>query len=272
MISATSDIAVEMCVRWQERGWNLCGTYFTKGKNYQLLKEKNIPLVACNMADELFIDRAAQEIKKLSPDWDFVVFATGSLAPVGPFEKVDIDQWSSAVQLNFVHQMRMLHRLLAFRGPKSVEKSVIFFAGGGANNAVTGYSSYALSKIALIKAVELLDAEIEDVKFTIIGPGWVKTKIHQATIEAGHELAGENFAKTKQKMESDECVPISSVIDSFEWALAAPKNIVSGRNFSTAFDSWGEEELSRLLAADVNMYKLRRAGNNALVKQKREKI
>ena len=36
--------------------------------------------------------------------------------------------------------------------------------------------AYTLSKIASIKAVELLDAEVKDTKFTILGPGGLRLK------------------------------------------------------------------------------------------------
>ena len=42
---------------------------------------------------------------------------------------------------------------------------------------------------------ELLDAEIHDTAFTILGPGWVNTKIHQSTLANKHK-AGENYKKT----------------------------------------------------------------------------
>jgi len=167
--------------------------------------------------------------------------------------------------LNFLNQLRLLHRLLPFRNQNTTEKSVLFFAGGGTNNPVNHYSAYTISKIALIKSCELLDSEISDVKFSIIGPGWVKTKIHNSTLLSGEEMAGKNYLKTKQKLDSDECVPINQVIDSFEWVLSQPKKIVGGRNFSTVFDRWGSAELIKQLLSDENMYKLRRHKNDVLV-------
>jgi len=265
IVSATSDIATEMCIRWKKRGWNLCGTYFSQGENYKLLNESGVPLVHCDISLPKSIDHAANVLREKMKDWDFLLFATGSLAPVGSFEKVDIDLWISSIQLNFLNQLRLLHRLLPSRNPEAAEKSVLFFAGGGTNNAVSFYSAYTLSKIGLIKACELLNFEISDVKFVIIGPGWLKTKIHQATLDAGEELAGNNFAKTKEKLNSNNCVSTAKVIESFEWVLSQPKKIVGGRNFSTAFDKWGTEELATLLLQDENMYKLRRYKNDILV-------
>lgn len=261
IVSATSDIATEMCIQWKEKGWMICGTYHSQGPNYQRLKEKEIPLYPCNLFDEKSVDESAQLMGEFLPGWDLILFAPGSQIPVGPFERVDMDEWSSSIHLNFLSQMRMLHRLLPFRDFSEKEKTVLFFAGGGTNNAVINYSAYTVSKIALIKMCELLDAEIPDVKFSIIGPGWVKTKIHGATLKAGTKWAGANFEKTKMKLSSDECVPIQQVIDSFEWVISQPKTIVSGRNFSTVFDQWGSEKLVELLSTNKDMYKLRRFGN-----------
>lgn len=266
IISATSDIATEMCLQWKKRGWSLCGTFFSKGENYQSLSQEGIPLFYCNLFDSASVDATAEQLKQKFGPWDFLLFATGSQVPVGPFEQVDVDSWVSSINLNFLNQMRLLHRLLPNRTCATKEKSVLFFAGGGTNNAVTNYSAYTLSKIGLIKACELLDAEIGDVKFSIIGPGWVKTKIHNATLECGEAWAGKNFEKTKQKLNSEECVLITDVIQSFEWVLSQSKKIVGGRNFSTVFDRWGSEELAKLLAQDENMYKLRRSKNDVLVK------
>jgi len=261
VISATSDIATEMCVQWKKKGWSICGTYLSEGDNYKRLKEQNIPLIPCNLLEESSIDRAAHLLGESIQQWDLLIFAPGSQVPVGSFDKVDFNEWASSIHLNFLNQMRMLHKLLPFRDPLCKEKTVLFFAGGGTNNAVVNYSAYTVSKIALIKMCELLDAEIPDVKFSIIGPGWVKTKIHEATLEAGEKWAGDNFEKTKLKLNSNECVPVQQVIASFEWVISQPKTIVSGRNFSTVFDQWGSEELVRLLANNKNMYKLRRFGN-----------
>lgn len=265
IVSATSDIATNICLHWKKKKWDLFGTYLSQAENYETLSKEQIPLVFCNLADSASTDAAGKILLESARDWDFILFATGSQIPVGLFEKVDINSWVNSIHINFLNQMRLLHHLLPGRNLYSKEKSVIFFAGGGTNNAVNYYSAYTLSKISLIKACELLDSEIADVKFSIIGPGWVKTKIHDATLQSGEERAGKNFEKTKQKLSSDDCVPISQVIKSIDWTLSQPKKIVGGRNLSTVFDKWGTDELVQLLSQDENMYKLRRFKNDILV-------
>ena len=138
--------------------------------------------------------------------------------------------------------------------------SVLFFAGGGTNNATTNYMAYTLSKIASIKAVELLDAEVKDTKFTILGPGWVKTKIHKSTIDQPGS-SGDNYKKTIQNFKNDNFYPMSNVIKCCNWLINSSKNLVGGRNFSAVFDPWNSKKIN-LIKKDRNNFKLRRYGNN----------
>ena len=47
------------------------------------------------------------------------------------------------------------------------------------------YSAYCVGKLLLIKMTELLDSECPDLQVSIIGTGWVNTKIHRQTLAAG---------------------------------------------------------------------------------------
>ena len=169
---------------------------------------------------------------------------------------------SKSVRANFTGQLQIVRELLPARNLNSSHgPCVIFFAGGGTNNAVKNYSAYTISKIALIKMCELLDAEIPDTRFTILGPGWVKTKIHQETLRAG-KVAGANYQRTLHKLESDECTPMERVLDFLDWAIEQPREVIGGRNFSIVNDLWGTGRLNQQLAATPDMFKLRRFLND----------
>ena len=109
--------------------------------------------------------------------------------------------------------------------------------------------------------VEILSEEIFDLKTTIIGPGWVKTKIHDETLKAGVTFAGENYEKTLEQLQKPVLTDIADIIRTFEWCMNQPKSIVSGRNFSVVHDTL-DDNLIVELKADSNMYKLRRSKNN----------
>ncbi|HWB11906.1 MAG TPA: SDR family oxidoreductase [Pirellulales bacterium] len=262
VISATSDIGRALAVNWLAAGCEVHGTYRTPGATVDELTNAGAGVLRCDLADAASIRGAGEELRQRAPDWDVLVLAAGTIEPIGPFAECDFDQWSTSVQVNFTGQMHLLRELLPARR-RGGEPLALFFAGGGTNNATVNYSAYTLAKVALIKAVELLAAEMGDCRFSIVGPGWVNTKIHQATLAAGPR-AGDAYHRTLDKVATDDWVPMDRVVECCNWLVQAPGEVVSGRNFSTAFDAWGDERLDKLLRNDPDMYKLRRAGNGRL--------
>jgi NAD(P)-dependent dehydrogenase (short-subunit alcohol dehydrogenase family) len=268
IISASSDIGAAMSERWLEQGWNVWGTHRTVTPALRALEDAGLKSVYCDLASIKSVKAACSELIESCSEWDVLVLAPGTQEPVGNFETLAFDKWRESIQVNFTEQLGIVHALLSTRRTKGVEVEplVLFFAGGGTNNAVVKYSGYVISKVALIKMCEFLDAEIEDTRFSIVGPGWVKTKIHQATLDAGEKAAGKNFQETQRKLESDELTPMQDVLDCCDWVIDSPRNVVSGRNFSVVYDRWRDERLADLLREYPDMYKLRRAGNHILVK------
>jgi NAD(P)-dependent dehydrogenase (short-subunit alcohol dehydrogenase family) len=269
IISASSDIGTAMSQRWLAYGWNVFGTYRTQSRAVDELRIRGMKLVHCDLSSVKSIHDACADLRALCPQWDVLVLCPGTQDPVGGFAECDFDEWEGSVRVNFTSQMRIVHELLpSRRGNPTLEPCVLLFAGGGTNNAPVNYSAYVISKIALIKMCELLDAEISDTRFVIVGPGWVKTKMHESTLRAGVR-AGVNYQRTVEKLAGDECTPMHQVLDCCDWLVDAPREWISGRNFSVVYDMWGTEELAQRLAGEPSMYKLRRYGNEWLVKNVR---
>ena len=267
IIASSSDIGSAMARRWRKKAWNVFGTYRTKSYATAELSTIGVELIQCDLSDNSSVQKACLELRNLCPLWDNLILSAGFQEPIGPFMNCNFDDWEDSIQVNFTNQLRIVKELLPNRNTNNMlGPCVLFFAGGGTNNATVNYSAYTISKIALIKMTELLDAEITDTRFAIVGPGWVKTKIHQSTLDAGSK-AGDNYDKTRVMLASEKCTPMEDVLDCCDWIIGSPKEIISGRNFSTVFDLWGSEALELKLIEDSNMYKLRRYGNDILVKK-----
>ena len=264
IISASSGIGEALGKSWAQKGWKVFGTYRTKSDSVnELERDFGVSFVPCDLRSTPSIEGACRHLKQICPVWDVLVFATGSLDPIGPFEKISFDEWEKSIQVNFIQQMRILHALLPNRArTASREPCVLLFAGGGVNNAVVNYSSYTISKISLTKICELLDAEMPDVRFAIVGTGWVKTKIHEATLRAGAEMAGINFQRTEEKFKSSDWVPMEQVIECCTWIATTSSKGVRGRNFSVTHDAFGDPALEKILERNPDMYKLRRSNNS----------
>ncbi|MEI7682433.1 MAG: SDR family oxidoreductase [Betaproteobacteria bacterium] len=264
IVSISSDIGAALARRWLARGWAVSGTYRTRSAATDQLAEAGAKLVACDAGERGAVEAGCTELNRLCPAWDVLVVASGTTEPIGPFAATDFDEWAQSIEVNFTSQMRITHRLLPSRRTDApTAPCVVYFAGGGTNNATTNYSAYTVSKLALIKMCELLDAEMPGLRFAILGPGWVNTKIHHETLRAG-ERAGANLARTRHKLERGDFTRMQDVLDCCDWLVASSREEIGGRNFSVAHDPWNSAQLSEALLSDPELYKLRRAGNGLL--------
>jgi NAD(P)-dependent dehydrogenase (short-subunit alcohol dehydrogenase family) len=261
IISISSDIGTSIGLDWLKQGEHVVGTYRTWSKNCDDLLALGATLVHCDLIVDESQRQAVEAIAKLGR-WDVLVIAPGTQEPVGLFEETPFDKWEESIAVNFTKPISILHRLLTIRNSGLSETSrILFFAGGGTNSATERYSAYTVSKIALIKICELLDFEFDDCAFSILGPGWVESKIHEATITAA-SLAGDNYLKTLEMRRLNLMNPVSIVVDACNWILTQPKEVVGGRNFSAVNDKFHDPELVDNLISNPSMYKLRRSGNS----------
>ncbi len=262
IISISSDIGNALAKRWRRKGLEVYGTYRTPSSLVDDLEKSGVQTFQCDVGNNLSLRKTCAQLRLTVKSWDYLILCPGTQEPVGAFTDCDFDRWVKSLEVNFIRQLQAVHELLPSRNTKGQHPPVVlFFAGGGTNSAPVNYSAYTVSKIALIKMCELLDAEIPDTHFVIMGPGWVKTKIHQATLQAGPK-AGANYQKTIAKLSGDECTPMETVLDCCDWLLGAERRVVGGRNFSVVFDQWGKTALTKKLLKDPHMYKLRRQGND----------
>ena len=256
IISISSDIGFELAKFWNSKGYEISGTYRKFSKSCRIMSSLGIKLFPCDLKNKKSMLSLKKKISK-NYSWDWLIVAAGTQEPIGKFENIEFNLWSESVNVNFISQLQALHILLKFRKNNS---RVLFFAGGGTNNSIVNYSAYTISKIALIKICEILSSEIKNCIFTILGPGWVKTKIHNSTLKSKHS-AGENYKKTKNMLKSNECYPIEKVIECCDWIFNAEKKIVNGRNFSAVHDPWNKKNIKKVAIND-NTFKLRRFNND----------
>jgi len=242
ILSVNSEIGSSVALDFIKKKNSVIGTYNNKTKIINELKKKGVVLYKLDLKNKKKVDMVAKKILSKSKNWDYLVSATGSLEPISSILKSNIDKWESSIYINCLGQIRFLKNLLIKNKKK---RKILFFAGGGTNNAIKNYSAYTLSKILLIKFVELLDFEEKLINVGILGPGYIETKLHKKKIN--------NKENQKKKL--------NKVIKFVNWFFLKSKKIVSGRNFSLINDEWGSKKLDNLLKKNQDLYKLRRFGN-----------
>lgn len=267
ILSAGSDIGRELAERYLAAGHQVAGTYRSERSVAELEPHPNLHLFKCDLADPPSIRAALSAFREEVGVWDTFISSAGTEEPIGPFFECDFDEWEQSVIVNASAQLRVLHGLYPLRRPGKLNHAM-FFAGGGTNNPFRNYSAYCISKIFLIKVCELLDDENDDLNVFIVGPGFVRTKIHRQTL-CRPQLAGPNYEKTRAWVESDEPgTSFDDIYECIEWCKALGKRGAGGRNFSIVHDQWrdGGAALTEALLQDTDKFKLRRHGNGVLTR------
>ncbi len=261
ILGVSSDIGRELGLRYTRAGWRVVGTYRTA--HYKEGLPNDWVLFPCDVLDQSQIDQITAQCLKMEIQWETWISAVGVLDPIGPFSQVSFSDWERSVQANCLAPLSVLHSMYPFRSIGNMS-SVAFFAGAGSNGPATNYSAYCASKIFLIKMTELLDDENPDLNVFIIGPGIVKTRIHQQTIVAGSR-AGMNLEKVNSFLTNETAgVSHDEIFDCLMWCHKAGKEVVGGRNISLVGDAWrsGGLALKDKLLSNSQIYKLRRFGND----------
>lgn len=260
ILGISSDIGMALAERYLKEGYFVVGTYRNKVNFPPTVGQ--VHLLPCDIGSPDSINQAVAAYARLGKPWEIFISAVGTEEPIGQFFDCDFNAWEQSVMVNSTAQLRALHALYSQRRRGRVAQ-VVFFAGGGTNNAFANYSAYCVSKIVLIKMCELLADESPDLNVFILGPGFVRTKIHQQTLN-NRMAAGSNYDKTLAFLTAE--TPGTSHDDIYRcvnWCVAQGREIAGGRNFSIVHDPWREpgERLVDQLRTDVNKFKLRRHRN-----------
>lgn len=266
VLSATADIGRGLSERLLADGWRVVGTGRSRQRAESLLRHSRFSFISCDLDDKASVEAAVATFAALDAPWDLFVSSAGTMEPIGPFFEVNFDDWERSIQVNSTAQLRVLHGLWPSRRADGVVDAMLM-AGGGTNNPFTNYSAYCASKIMLIKMCELLDDEADHLNIFIIGPGYVRTRIHQETLRAG-AAAGSGLERTKRFLEQPG-TSIDDIYANLRWCMAQGRTVSGGRNFSTLHDAWrnGGMELIEGLHGDPDAFRLRRIS----VHRKREK-
>lgn len=253
----TSGIGEDLAQLYLNDGAFVSGTYRNK-LDVDKIDDK-ISSYHLDLSEQSSLEKLCDDLRSINYQWDVLIISIATLEPIGSFLSTDFGDWKQSFDINYFGQLQLLHSLHEFHG---ADATIVFFTGGAPNGVLEKYSSYSVAKIGLTKMVEYLDHEDQEAKYVIVGPGWVKTKIHEQTMNASKD-AGSNLDRTTEFLtKGTEGTSMLDIYNCIEWLVDKPKHIVGGRNFAVVWDNWGDRSgnatLTEQLENNANLYKLRR--------------
>lgn len=220
----------------------------------------NIYPYVCDVSDEERVIVFADHVKGKVDRIDVIINCAGIYGPIGRFDKTDSRLWSKTFQTNFFGVYLITKHFLAHLLQSNLKK-IINFAGGGAFGPLPSYSAYAVSKTAVVRFTETVAAELSSlgVKAHCVAPGFVATEIHNATLEAGEDLAGEGYKFTVEKLKAG-AVPMEMVVECVKFLASPEADPLTGKTISVSYDKWNNRVFRECMKriAQSDLYSLRR--------------
>jgi polyisoprenyl-phosphate glycosyltransferase len=185
-----------------------------------------------------------------------LVCAAAVIAPIGPIGSYEPTEFARTMAVNLSGTFLAVHHCLpALRRGGG---SIVTFSGGGATSPQPRYDAYAASKAAVARLTENLAAELarEGICINAVAPGFVSTRMHEATLAAGPEAAGREYYDRTVAGVADGGFPAS---EAAELVCRLLEGVTfSGKLVSAKWDPWRDPAFHRRLAGDASLATLRR--------------
>jgi 3-oxoacyl-[acyl-carrier protein] reductase len=193
---------------------------------------------------------------------DGLVNCAGVYGPIGKSTDVDLGDFNKAININFLGTVFMCSAFAPMLSA-SARRKIVNFSGGGAATPFANYSAYATSKVAIVRFTENLSIELSSdlLDINCVAPGFVLTRLHKLTVDAGSDVAGKGFFEfTQRQIESGGTSP-QKAADLTCFLLSGASDGITGKFISAPWDPWQTEEFQSLLRTDKDAATLRRIDN-----------
>lgn len=188
-----------------------------------------------------------------------IVTAAATVDPIGPVGSWSVEQFRATVDTNLVGTLLPIAALL--REVADVDGSIVTFSGGGATSPLAKYDAYAASKAAVVRLTENLAVDLRGrgVRCNSVAPGFVATRMHEATLSAGPQAAGTKYyEKTRAAMEggTGDSPELAAALVVF--LMSDQSAGITGKLISARWDPWQNGEFQERLRTEPNLATLRR--------------
>ncbi|HUF52056.1 MAG TPA: SDR family oxidoreductase [Longimicrobiales bacterium] len=169
---------------------------------------------------------------------DGVVHAAAIVGPIGEITGVAAEEWLGAVRVDLFGAFLVARAAARALQPQRRGK-IVLLSGGGATAPFPRYSAYACSKVGVVRLAETLAVELAPYRIDVnaLAPGFVATRIHQATLSAGPRAGADYLEQTRAQLEAGGS-PASLAADAAVFLLSSASDGITGRLLAAAWDDW----------------------------------
>jgi NAD(P)-dependent dehydrogenase (short-subunit alcohol dehydrogenase family) len=187
-----------------------------------------------------------------------LVCAAGVIEPIGRVGSYDPADFMRTVEINLFGTFLAVHGCLPLL--RESRGAVVTFSGGGATSPLPRFDAYAASKAAVVRLTENLARDLADdgVRLNSVAPGFVVTRMQDATLSAGPEVAGADYYEKTQKQVAAGGAPARRAAELTAFLLSDEAAGITGKLISAPWDPWEDAGFRARLRDDPDVATLRR--------------
>ena len=184
-----------------------------------------------------------------------LVTAAGVLGPIGRLDAVAMDEFARTISIDLLGTALALHHALPRL--RAGSGRAVTFSGGGATTPLPRYDAYATAKAGVVRLTENVAAG-GDIELNCVAPGFVATRMHEGTLRAGPQGAGEDYHRRTEEQLAAGGFPASQAAELVAFLLSDGARGITGRLLSAQWDPWRDESFRARLRSDPSLATLRR--------------
>lgn len=195
----------------------------------------DVKIVACDLADSTAPMHIASEVERSWGYVDALVNNAATQGPIGFFWENDWEQWTHAVNVDFLAPVALCHALIPLMLPRR-KGNIINLSGGGATSARPRFSAYAAAKTSLVRFTETLAKELLPfgIRANAVAPGVMNTEMLQQILSAGPEQVGAEYDALMKRGEGTDSRAKAAALIAF---LISDESVgITGRLLSAVWD------------------------------------
>ncbi|HLB35356.1 MAG TPA: SDR family NAD(P)-dependent oxidoreductase [Gemmatimonadales bacterium] len=214
--------------------------------------------VRADVTDAVHVGRVLAEAASIGR-LDGVVHCAGVYGPIGPMVRVDAEEWRRAIDVNLFGTFLVAQQACQSMIAAGSHGSIVLMSGGGAASPFPNYTAYACGKVGVVRLAETLALEMapHGIRVNAVAPGFVITRLHEQTLGAGKELAGD-FVETTRQQIAKGGVPPTVAARCAAFLLSERSGGITGRFVAAPYDGYAEWPAKLEAIKGSDLFTLRR--------------
>ncbi len=197
-----------------------------------------------------FIKKNKNFIKKA----DLIINTIGEQGEINNFFNLNIGKFKKTLDINFfsyVFLIKSLYKLIK----ASKNSLIIVFSGGGVTDRRDNFSPYSISKVALVKLVEILSYEFgnKNIRINAIAPGIVKSRMTKNLLKSKKKLSKEEIKKINKELINSQ-YSLNNIYLLINFLLSKNARNISGKLISSRWDkfqNWNKSKINKIIYSDI---------------------